>query len=59
MLQGTQKPVMQRTAMSEYAFYKDCPGKSLADGSKNWAAGMKTDRLREKIRTEPELEQSS
>lgn len=49
---------MQRTALSGYAFYKDHPGRSLADGSKNWAAGMKTDRLREEIRTEPQLEQS-
>lgn len=44
--------------MSACAFLKEHSGSSLADGSKNWAAGMKTDRLREKIRTESELEQS-
>lgn len=46
-LRGTQKPVMQRTAFVGYAFSKDHFGSSLADGSKNWAAGMKTKRPRD------------
>ena len=46
---------LQGTAVVGYALCKDRPEQSSR--SKNWAAGMRTDRSRE-VTTEPELEQS-